>query len=103
MYEWYGDEEVHRRVAWDQIEKVIAFKLDLFTFDEIWVAVLNDQGEVLACLPETSGSFYSFIKSLPTWLIGCKRPEEWWEEVAIPAFQRNETEIYRRCRPQDLN
>ena len=62
-------------------------------------ALLNDRGEVLASVSEASGSFGGFINALPKWLSGCKPPTEWWDRVAIPAFQRNETELYRRCRP----
>ena len=98
-FDWLGDEEVHHRVAWEQIETVIAFKVDVFAYDEICVALLDDRGEVLASISEASGSFSAFINGLPKWLSGCQRPDEWWDRVAIPAFQRNETLLYRRCRP----
>jgi hypothetical protein len=97
QFDWLGDEEVHHRIAWDQVETVIAFKVDLYAYDEIWIALLNDRGEVLASVSEASGSFFTFINALPKWLSGCKKPDEWWDQVAIPAFQRNETEIYQHC------
>jgi hypothetical protein len=98
QFDWLGDEEVHHRIAWEQVETVIAFKMDLFAYDDICVALLNDRGEVLASVSEASGSFGAFIKGLPKWLSGCKRPDEWWDGVAFPAFQPNETVLYRRCR-----
>jgi hypothetical protein len=98
QFDWLGDEDVHHRVPWDQIETVIAFKADLFAYDEVEIVLLNERGDVLASVGEDSGSFFTFINALPKWLSGCKTPDEWWDKVAIPAFQRNETEIYQRCR-----
>ena len=46
QFDWLGNEEVHHRVAWEQVERVIAFKVDLFAYDDIWIALLNDRGEV---------------------------------------------------------
>jgi hypothetical protein len=87
---------VRHRFTWDQVESVIAFKTDLYSYDEIWIAILGDAREVLACVPESSGSFSGFIRDLPKWLNGCRQPAEWWDGVAHPAFERNETLIYQR-------
>jgi hypothetical protein len=65
QFDWLGDAEVHHRVAWDHVERVIAFKVDLFAYDDICVVLLNDRGEVLASVSEASGSFGCFINALP--------------------------------------
>ena len=99
QFDWLGDEEVHHRLAWNQVETVVAFKVDLYAHDNVEIVLLNEQGEVLASVGENSGSFGAFIRDLPKWLSGCKKPDEWWDQVAFPAFQRNETVIFRRARP----
>src|SRR5215472_16236473 len=96
QFDWLGDEEVHHRVPWDQIETVIAFKVDLYVYDEIKIVLLDQRREVLAAVGEDSGSFGAFICDIPKWLDGCKQPDDWWDEVALPAFERNETVIFQR-------
>jgi hypothetical protein len=76
QFDWLGDEQVHHRIAWEQVEQVIAFKVDLFAYAGICGALLNDRGEVLASVSEASDSFGAFISGLPRSLIGCKPPEE---------------------------
>ncbi len=99
QFDWLGDEEVQHRVAWDQIETVIAFKVDLYAYDQVEVVLVNERREVLVSVGEDSGSFGAFISDLPKWLRGCKQPEEWWTQAAFPAFKTNETVIFQRCHP----
>ena len=97
QFDWLGDEEVHHRVPWDQIETVIAYKVDRYVYWDVAVVLLNDRGEVLASVSEDSGSFGRFITLMPKWLNGCKPPDEWWDQVDRPEF--NEAVIYRRAHP----
>lgn len=62
---WLGTKEILRLVTSEQIQRVIAFKFDLFAYDEICVALLDEQREVLVLLTEESESFPGFIADLP--------------------------------------
>lgn len=97
QFEWLGDEEVHHRVLWDQIETVIAYQVDRYAFWDVAVVLLDGRGEVLASVSEDSGSFGRFITLMPKWLIGCKPPNEWWDQVDRPEY--NQTVIYQRAHP----
>ena len=94
QFDWLGDEEVHHRVPWNQVETVIAYKVDRYVYWDLAVVLLDDRGEVLASVSEDSGSFGRFITLMPTWLIGCKLPNEWCDQVDSP--ESSETVIYRR-------
>jgi len=96
-FEWLGDEEVHHRVPWDQIETVIAYQVDRCSYWDVAVVLLNDRGEVVASISEDSGSFGRFVTLMPKWLNGCKPPDEWWDQVDRSEF--SETVIYRRTYP----
>ena len=92
QFDWLGDEEVHHRVAWDQVETVIAFPVGPY---DVGVALLDNRGEVLASVSDASGSFGAFISGLPKWLSGCQQPVE-WEDRVLSSWQT--VVIFRRSR-----
>ena len=97
VFECLGDEEVHHRFRWDQIETVIAYQVDRYAYWDVAVVLLDNHGEELASVSEDCGSFGRFVTLMPRWLTGCKPPNEWWDQVDRPEF--NQTVIYRRAHP----
>jgi hypothetical protein len=95
-----SNQEVRHRFMWDEITTVVAFKLDLYSYDEVCVALLNERGEVLGSVSEAGDSFSAFIHDLSRWLEGCRQPDEWWDQVCFPPFQTSLAELYQRCSPR---
>jgi hypothetical protein len=82
-------------MRWDEVQKAVAFKLDLFTTDEIRILLAREDGS--GCeLSEDMKGWTEFVESLPKHLPGCQRLDEWIWKVASPAFETNTTEIFTR-------
>ncbi len=94
--DWLGDHEVQDRVAWTEVSAVVAYKRDCFAFDKIYVALADAAGNVRVHISEEDAGYQILIGELPKYLPGCPAPDEWFLGVAVPAFERNWTELYRR-------
>jgi hypothetical protein len=80
-------------VHWSAIERVTAFKRDFLTVDCICLAFECTDERTTEINEEIDG-WQEFQTALPTHLPGFK--ENWFSEVAFPAFATNLTELYRR-------
>jgi hypothetical protein len=80
---------------WVEVERLILFKCDLLTTDSICLRVdLAD--DCWIALDEEMEGWNALVEALPRHLRGCQRLDQWFSQVAFPAFATNETEIYRR-------
>ncbi len=82
-------------IEWKAIDRLTMFKRDCFGFDLICLFV-EFSGDCAVEFDEDMEGWKAFIGALPHHLPGCKALEEWFSEVAFPAFAPNPNEIYRR-------
>ncbi|WP_419195425.1 hypothetical protein [Engelhardtia mirabilis] len=84
-------------VLWDRVDRIFAFKRDLYITDQICVAVLaGDDGLVVN---EEMEGFLALTDELHRRFPGCPPYEAWWERVALPAFETNEYLLWPQARP----
>jgi len=83
-------------MKWSEVAKVTAFKRDLFAVDLICVLLSKADSSGIE-VDEDMGGWDEFVKRLPNNLAGCKAWEQWFTEVAFPAFDPKMTEIFNRC------
>jgi hypothetical protein len=84
------------RYSWDEVEKIVAWKRDRGTYDEIRLTIdLSARSEPLELSEEFNG-FRPFIEAMRQRLAGVN--ENWWLEVAFPAFAENATDVFIRQR-----
>ena len=83
-----------RIVPWRQVQRVVAYKRDLITVDQICVDVETEAG--VLCLDEEMSHWKAAIRVLERRLPGFPAEEMWWVEVVAPAFARNERVLYER-------
>ena len=81
-----------QRVPLAGVRKVVAFKRDCYTVDSIRMLLVTDAG-VVEISEEMSG-WDAWTAALPDRLSGAKRFEEWFLEVAFPAFEEQATLLY---------
>jgi hypothetical protein len=83
------------RIEWRDVDRATAFKRDLFAVDLLCLALIRADGSAVE-LDEDMKGWDAFVQSLPARLPGCAKWESWFADVAFPAFERNETEVFRR-------
>lgn len=88
-----SNKKVH--IAWDDISQIIAFKVDLFSIDEIRLQIhLSDKTSI------------EFGEEIPGWFQFLLRSKEqfpeidplWEVDISNPAFERKETIIYKKLK-----
>jgi len=89
------NETVAKKLPWNEISSIHAFKRDLMTVDLICIQIVLCDGTVIKIHEEMEG-WMELIENLPNYLPKCKRWETWWMVVAFPAFVTNYTELYNR-------
>ncbi len=83
-------------IAWEKIDRVVAYKRDCYTVDLICLAFMGRDGKVLLEVDEGRAGYQELVDGLPQYLDGCLSMGEWFMEVAFPAFEVKLTELYRR-------
>lgn len=81
-----------QRVPFAEVRKVVAFKRDCNTVDSIRMLLVTEAGVVE--IGEEMAGWDAWTAALPERLAGAKRFEEWFFEVAFPAFEENATLLY---------
>ena len=89
------NESGNRSFQWDDAILLTAFKRDLFAVDRICLEIQLKDGEIIE-VDEHMKGWDSLVQKLPEYLPGCKSFGEWYEVVALPAFELNETQIFER-------
>lgn len=82
---------VKHQIAWDEIEKIIAYKIDIFTVDEFCIDIII--GSTVYTISEEFHNWDAFVKVIKDMLPSKK---DWFSEVAHPAFKRNETVLFEK-------
>ena len=80
---------------WRDVIRVEAFKRDLWAVDQICLAFIQT-GDTEVEINEEMDGWNSLVEQLPDYLPGCQKFEEWFQPVAIPAFELNLRVIYER-------
>ena len=85
-----GDELI--TIRFDQIEEVTAYKYDLFSYDEICIAIRMGADEWY----EISEQTYGYTAWVPALEKSLRIRADWWSKVAFPAFEKCWTQLYKR-------
>ena len=88
------DRDLLATVRWSEVRKIIAYKYDLFAYDEICIGFLKepDADGWLEISEEWKG-FREAIRRMEE--IFPSIPKDWFNEIMVPAFERKETVIYQ--------
>ena len=89
------NEKENIQIHWSDVVSASAFKLDLLTVDCICMGLEFTEERTLELNEEMKG-WDSLVEALPTYLPGFKKSEEWFPEVAFPAFEINLTPLYTK-------
>lgn len=82
------------RVEWAAVGEVVAFKDDLFGVDEVCLGFRTTLGDQYWRVEESGLGYREMLVALPKYFPGIR--EDWWHEVAFPAFERNWTRLWIR-------
>lgn len=86
------------RLTWPEIHEVRAFKMDLISRDLVCISILHAGPDGnptrMMQLHEDMPGWYTLLEELGVNLPGCR--QDWWAEVAFPAFAANERVIFKR-------
>jgi hypothetical protein len=86
------NEELNK-ISWNEINKMTAYKIDLLTSDEICLFVQAKNGKQFEITESTKG-WFQFIQKIKEQFPNISKT--WEIEIANPAFERKETELYNR-------
>lgn len=87
----YQTEDRSETVKWLDIERIVAYKLDRFTYDLICVRLYWNGGELF--MSEDKPGWFQFTSRLNSAL---PVTQGWEERVAMPPFDTNETLVYQK-------
>ena len=85
-----------RDVRWDEIDRITAFKRDLYTVDMLCLLVLFGSDQAILELNEQMDGYQDFVTAVDAHLPGAMPWAHWFLAVAFPAFAPNPLCIYRR-------
>jgi len=86
-------EEDKRALGWSELNTIIAYKKDLYTYDVICLDVFSKDGQSFSINEDTSG-WYQFIERLNKTFTSINKA--WQPEITIPAFKTKLTLLYDR-------
>ena len=88
-------------LRWDDVVRVVAFKLDRFSTDTICVGFqCADDADRVWCVEEEWTGYKALEKKLDEYTNGAWRQK--WSSVAHPTFEFNWTEVWERPDSQPL-
>ena len=86
-------EDKPTKIEWNEIKKLTAYKIDLFATDEIRLFLEAENGKQFEISESTEG-WFQFNERLKEQFSEINK--RWEIDIAVPAFERKETEIYKR-------
>ena len=98
---WREQEPEMPFIPWADVERVMAYKVDCYTLDEIRLEFLSSRSDSLVVTEEMVG-WQSLVKELPKHLPGFPEFERWFSKVAAPPFAENLSVLYERAQPDAL-
>lgn len=81
-------------VRWDEIQEIIAFKRDIFSYDIICLGFRVDDSETFIEVAEDFPGYKQFLKTVESRF---PLKDGWWNDVAVPAFATNMMQIWARA------
>ena len=96
-FQWFTEKGKRRHestIRWTDVISVTTFKRDMFAYDLICIKIEARDQEAVE-FDEEDVNWQEFVSVLPLRLPGCRPWGDWFHEVAFPAFQQNETSLYR--------
>ena len=81
------------KIKWKEIQKLTGYKVDLYTTDEICLIVQVENGKSFEITESTKG-WFQFIQKIKEQFPTINKT--WEMDIAVPAFERKETELYNR-------
>jgi hypothetical protein len=85
-------EEVKGRVLWASVVEIYAFKRDFFAIDEICLGFRCDETGFDEWAGEEDIGYAALQKEVERRFSGIRT--DWFQEVAVPAFQMNRTTLW---------
>lgn len=82
-------------IQWNEVLEAYIYKRDIFAVDLICLSLKTTTGASLELNEEMKG-WKNLVDNLSKVLPNCPAFEEWFMEVAIPAFELNLLKIYPR-------
>lgn len=82
-----------QKIKWADIERLIAYKQDLLTTDEICLDIVYNNWQTT--ITEETPGWYQFVEKIK--LIFPNIPKNWDSEIVHPAFATNLTILYQRA------
>ncbi|MFC5863896.1 hypothetical protein ACFPT7_16425 [Acidicapsa dinghuensis] len=82
------------QLRWNAIERVNAFKRDIFAYDLICLAIFFEDQTIE--LDEQMEGWEPAVKALAEHLPGMPSYLNWWKQVAHPAFETSFTVLFSR-------
>ena len=89
------DKELPTQMLWGEVFRATAYKRDMFSTDLICVFLSRADQTGIEILEEMN-NWIDFITSLPKRLPDCKPVESWLQQITVPAFATNITELFLR-------
>ena len=85
------------RCDWVSVREIFAYKIDLFSVDEICVGFRFDDAGTYWWVGESYTGYQALLDELPRRFQGIKT--DWIREVAFPAFIENRTTLWGEALP----
>ena len=85
-----------RAFRWDEVDRITAFKRDLYVADMICLLLLVGKDGAILELSEQTEGYNGFVSEMEANLPGITGWAQWFMAVAFPAFATNPLCIYRR-------
>ena len=95
------DGVVQGQGRWSEVREVFAYKDDLFAYDEICIGLRHADDGSYWWVGEYSTGYSAFFQELEAQFPDIRR--DWFSEVAVPAFARNQTTLWGVPCPQKPN
>ncbi len=93
------EEKKSSRVRWSEVLEVFAYKMDLFTVDEICIGFRVDAAGAYCWVSEEFTGYRELLDEIKKRFPGIR--EDWFSTVAFPAFVENRTTLWgEACSPQ---
>ena len=89
-----GSRQTDMSLEWSEVDTVIAYKRDIFSYDLICLAFVTRRRTIE--VHEEMQGWSKLIDQLPSVLPGTLAPLDWWVRVAFPAFAPRPTTLFTR-------
>ncbi len=89
------NKEIVYEAPWVQVDRIVAYKKDCLTVDQIRFEFQLCDGRTLIVTEDMQG-WKELITELPNWLAGFPAESEWFPRIAQPPFATNLCVLYER-------